>query len=387
MRFLMCVFLLVGLARAQQQPDRVRKDVMDQNDGMLESVRPPEPVHKPQTDVEAEQGRKLGRMLPKPEVLQPALDTALKAYQPRRDVKLSGHFKGAASDVLPGLVRLWVDSFQRMYPDVHIDVPPPYAGSLGAQELIGGDLDFVFVSRELRPDDISAFQSKFGYAPFSVPVSGGSYRHYGFLDAVAFVVNKANPLEKITLDQLDGILSSTRARGGSAIRTWGDLGLQGDWADKPIHVYGIKPWNGFEEFVRQRVLSAGSKRGEWRDDLHFDKVVFPVASEVASDPYGIGYAGMAYMDAPVKTLALQVSNNRPAYAPTYENVALAVYPLSRLVYFNTNKQPGQPLNPILEEFLRFILSRDGQQIVADQGIFLPLRNEQVESAREILRAK
>ena len=354
---------------------------------MVVWVEPPLAANKPQTDAEAEHGRQMGRALPAPELLQPTLDSALPAYRPRTDGKLSGHFKGAASDVLPSLVRLWVESFERIYPEVHIDVPPPYAGSLGAKELVNGSLNFVFVSRELRPDDITDFKAKFGYDPLSVPVSGGSYRHFGFLDTIGFFVNNGNPLETITFGQLDGILSSSHHRGHPAITTWGQLGLTGEWADKPIHVYGIQPWNGFEEFVRQRVLSLDGKRGEWRDDLHFDKVVFPIASRVANDPYGIGYSGVSYMDTPVKMLALRVGDSGPFYPPTYDNVARTTYPLTRLIYFNVNRRPGKALDPTLEEFLRFVLSRDGQQIVVRHAIFLPLRAEQAGRALALLDAK
>lgn len=204
-------------------------------------------------------------------------------------------------------------------------------------------MDFVFVSRELKPDDINKFKAKFNYDPLSVPISGGSYRHFGALDTVAFFVNKDNPIEQITFKQLDQMYSSTHARGGSAITKWGDLGLTGEWADKPINLYGIHPWNGFEEFVRQRVLSAEGKRGEWRDGIKFEKVVFPMAKDVAADRYAIGYSGMAYMDAPVKLVPLVEKAGDTPQAPTYENVARATYPLSRLTYFNTNKVPGKAL--------------------------------------------
>jgi phosphate transport system substrate-binding protein len=267
---------------------------------------------------------------------------------------------------------------------VKIDVPPPYAGSLGAKELVKGTLDFVFVSRELRPDDITEFKEKFGYAPLSVAISGGSYRHFGFLDAIGFFVNKDNPIENISFAQLDAILSSTHHRGGEAITQWGQLGLSGEWAKKPIHVYGIKPWNGFEEFIRQRVLSVNGQRGEWRDDINFDKVVFPVARRVEGDPYGIGYSGLAYIDAGVKVLPISPGKSGPFYAPSYENVARAVYPLSRILYFNINKAPGKPLPPAISEFLRFILSREGQQIVLDEALFLPLRASQVQASRGLL---
>src|SRR5262249_49619326 len=151
----------------------------------------------------------------RPEVLQPTLDPDLPEYR-RVAPPLSGSYKAAASDVLPGLVNKWIAEFRNYYPDVKIDLVPPYAGSLGAKELIQGDLDLAFVSRELKPDDISEFKTKFGYDPLSVPICGGSFRHFGFLDAVAFLVNKDNPIEKLSFDQLDGVLSSTHFRSGKA---------------------------------------------------------------------------------------------------------------------------------------------------------------------------
>jgi phosphate transport system substrate-binding protein len=352
---------------------------------MVEWLEPARASNHPQTPADEERGREMGRAEPTPEILQPTLDPALAAYQPRRDIKISGDFKAACSDVLVKLVRLWITGFQKHYPNVKIDVPPPYAGSLGAKELVKGNLDFVFVSRELKPDDITEFKEKFGYDPLSVPICGGSYRHFGFLDAIGFFVHKENPLEKVTFDQLDAILSSTRHRGGAPITKWGQLGLTGEWSDKPIHTYGIKPWNGFEEFIRQRVLSVDGKRGEWREDIHFDKVVFPVAGRVAVDRYGIGYSGIAYLDAGVKVLPLSSDPGGPFHAASYENVARAAYPLSRVLYFNTNKAPGKPLPPAVEEFLRFVLSREGQRIVLDEALYLPLRSSQVEISRALLR--
>jgi phosphate transport system substrate-binding protein len=351
---------------------------------MVEWAAPALPTNKPQTDEAAKYGQEHGRKLPEPEILQPTLDSSLPAYQARRDVELSGAFKAAVSDVLPGLVKMWIGAFQQYYPNVKIDVAPPYAGSLGAKELVNGAIDMVFVSRELKPDDITDFKAKFGYDPVSMPICGGTYRHFGFLDAVGFFVHKENPIERLGFDQLDAILSTTHHRGGGPVITWGQLGLTGEWADKPIHIYGIKPWNGFEEFIRQRVLSVPGKRGEWREDIHFDKLVFPVAGRVAQDRYGIGYSGIAYVDGGVKMIALGATAGGPFQAPTYENVARAAYPLSRLVYVNLNKTPGKPMNPALREFLRFIVSKEGQQIVLNQAIYLPLRAPQAAGSQALL---
>jgi len=149
-------------------------------------------------------------------------------------------------------------------------------------------------------------------------------------------------------------------------------------------MYAIQPWNGFEEFIRQRVLSPGTTRGEWRADLLYDKLVFPLAARVSNDRYGIGYSGLAYIDAPVKMLPLAVGPAEIAIAPTYENVAQARYPLSRLIYFNVNKAPGKPIPLALEAFLQFVLSREGQQIVLDHAIFLPLRAGQAAHSKALL---
>ena len=352
--------------------------------GMVEWLTPPLPSNHPQTEAEQKRGAQVGRALPHPELLQPTIDSSLPAYKPRTDIEISGSFTGACSDVLPALVKGWVSAFTKYYPKVQIEVPPPYAGSIGAQELVQSKLDFVFVSRELRPEDIKDFKAKFGYPPLSIPVSGGSYRHYGFLDAVSFIVNKDNPIEGLSFAQLDGIFSKTHYLGAGALTTWGQLGLSGEWADKPIHLYGIKPWNGYEEFIRQRVLSTPGERGEWRDDITFDKVVFPVAGRVAADRYGIGYTGVAYIDAPVKLLPVSGEGAGLYSSATYDNIARAVYPLSRLIYFNANRAPNKPLNPTLYEFLHFILSREGQQVVLNEAIFVPLREEQAGTSRALL---
>lgn len=349
---------------------------------MVEWVVPAPPTNKPQTPEQAKAGVERGRELPPPEILQPMLDPALPSYQPKAGV--TGTFKGAASDVLVVLANKLFEKFRTYQPGVSLSIAPPYAGSLGAKELVKGDLDFVFVSRELKPDDVTGFHAKYGYDPLSVPIHGGSYRHFGALDALGFFVHKDNPIEKLTFEQLDAIYSSTRHRGGKPIRTWGELGLTGEWADKPIKAYGIKPWNGFEEFVRQRVLSVPGKRGEWRDDIGFEKVVFPMAKHAVEDRYAIGYSGVAYIDAPVKMIAVSEGAGKPFVPPTYEYVAAATYPLSRLVFFNTNKAPGKPLPPAIEEFLRFVLSKEGQQVVLDHARYIPLREFQAKDSRALL---
>lgn len=342
---------------------------------------PAQPTHPPRTKAQDDFGMQHGRPLPAAEMLQPTLDPRLAAFEPRYGRDLGGTLRLMCSDVLPGLVRAWTDSFAKVYPNVHFVLGPPFEGSDAAKALLEGRVDIAFVSRELKPTDVSSFRAKYGYGPTSVPVSGGSYRQYGFLDAVAIIVNPSNPVKQLSLQQLDAVFSRSHLRGDRPAATWGDLGATGAWAGKPVHVYVIKPWNGFEEFVRQRVLDAGGRRGEWATHLHFDKMVFPIARRVAADPDGLGYTGLAFVDAPVKVIA--VGSGADAVSPTYTNVALAKYPLSRLVYANINRAPGAAPPAAVREFLRFVLSRAGQQDVRHQGIYLPLREFQVRDAERV----
>ena len=336
-------------------------------------------VHPP-SDAAKELAQEHGRPLPTPELLQPELDPALPHYLPRRGVRFARVLTAGSSDVLPGLVNAWIEAFRHYQPGFRMTVNRPYAGSLGALELIKGNLDLVFVSRELKPSDISGFQGKFGYPPFSVPVSGGSWRHFGFLDALGVMVNPANPVRGLTFRQLDAAFSATRVRGGAPVRVWGDLGVTGEWASRPVHLYGIKPWNGFEEFFRQRVLSVPGKRGEWANRITYDETFFNLARRVAADPDALGYTGLSAIDSEVRIVPI-ATDAGPPLSPSYENVASARYPLSRVIYLNTNARNAAALDPGLREFLRFILSREGQAVVRAQGVYLPLRSGQVATSR------
>lgn len=334
-----------------------------------------------QTPAQKARAKREGRQLPQPEVLQPTLDPRLPIFQPAFSASLHGTIRIESSDILPELVRLWGHAFSRFYPDVHIEFGPPFEGSHAADELIAGHVDIALVSRELKPSDVRRFTARYGYAPTSVPVSGGSYRHFGFLDAVAVVVNPGNPIQRLSKKQLDAVFSASHLRSDKPVTRWGQLGAEGAWKDRPIHVYAIKPWNGFEEFFRQRILDANGHRGHWRSGIHLAPTVFPIAGEVAADPDGIGYTGVAFMDAPVKVLA--IGRGARAFSPTYTKVALAQYPLSRLIYANVNLKPGHKLGSAMREFLRFILTRQGQEAILDEGIFLPLRGFQADRARAL----
>ena len=374
------IVLLLGASMAQASASAAA-DAPAVKPGSVVWLEPAAAEVHPQTDAEKQAGMQSGRTLPDRELLQPDLDPALPAYVPTRGLKVVHSFRAGSSDVLPALVDGWVAAFRKYHPGFKLTVERPLAGSLGALELIKGNLDLVFVSRELKPSDVSGFRDKFGYAPFSVPISGGSWRHFGFLDALGIMVHPSNPIAQLDFTQLDAAFSATRHRGGKEIKTWGDLGLTGEWASRPVHLYGIKPWNGFEEFMRQRILSTDGKRGEWNGNFHFDETFFAVARRVAADPDALGYTGLSAIDSQVKLVPVSIAPGGTPLSPNYENVASARYPLSRVIYLNTNAKSGAALDPALHEFLRFVLSREGQAVVSAQGIYLPLRASQVSASR------
>jgi len=303
---------------------------------------------------------------PNPETFHATLDPKLPAYKPRG--QLSGSLSGVQSDTTPGLVTLWIEGFRKYYPNVEIKASIEGSGAAGPV-LTEQTAEFGLIAREMMEKEETPFEQKFGYKPLEVAIAGGSYRTVAFTDALTFFVNKQNPLEKLSLNQIDAIYSKTRNRGGKEdITKWGQLGLKRDWADKPIHLIGVKEPNGFEHFLRLRILGDG----QWKDGITVQDTVFPLASMVASDPYAIGYAGFGYLSDGVKPLALAKTNSGPYYKGTFKEVAAQKYPLSRVIYIYANRTPGKPLNPVLKEFVRYILSREGQQAVVQDGIFLPL---------------
>ncbi len=294
------------------------------------------------------------------------VDPNLPAYHPAGP--LSGNLKGVQSDTTPGLMKLWIDDFRKFYPDVHIESPIGGSGAAGPV-LTNESEDFGFIAREMMIKEETPFRKKFGYEPLAIGVAGGSYRTLAFTDALVFFVNKDNPLDRLSFAQIDAIYSKTRKRGyPEDITRWGQLGLKGEWADKPIHLVGVKIENGFEHFLQQRVLDYG----EWKENIEVRDTVIPLSDIVAANKYAIGYAGFAYVKPGVKTLAIARDAKGPYYKGTLEEVAAQKYPLSRYIYIYVNKRPGKPLDPKLVEFVKFTLSRQGQEDVAKDGIFLPL---------------
>jgi phosphate transport system substrate-binding protein len=291
----------------------------------------------------------------------------------KKSEELSGTIRSVGADTMEDLMKLWIVDFRKIYPDVNFDMQAKASGT-AAPALTDGSADIGPVAREMLPNEIAPFREKYGYEPFAIRVAGGSYRTPGKTHAIVFVVNSKNPVNQVTLAQLDAIYSKTRKRGYKEVNTWGDVGATGEFADKPIHLWGLIQPNGIAHFLDERVL----ENGEYKDNITQKTTVGNVpaldaiAQGVAADPYAIGYTGLTSVIEGTKALALANEEKGPYYKGTFQEVVDQQYPLSRVIYIYLNRKSGEPLDPKVREFLKFILSAQGQQDVAKEGVFLPL---------------
>jgi phosphate transport system substrate-binding protein len=284
---------------------------------------------------------------------QITVETAVPAY--KKTSGISGNINSIGSDTMNNLMALWAEAFRKMYPNVKIQIEGK-GSSTGPPALIAGTSQFAPMSRPMRATEIDQFESKFGYKPTEIRTA---------FDALAVYVNKDNPLEKLTMGQVDAVFSKNRRRGGKNVATWGDLGLEGDWAARPISLYGRNSASGTYGFFKEHTL----KNGDFKDQVKEQPGSASVVQGVTEDRFGIGYSGIGYRTSGVKALALaetdQYSNG------SYDDVKSGKYPLSRYLYVYINKAPGKPLDPLVQEYVKLILSREGQEVVLKDG-YLPL---------------
>ena len=284
---------------------------------------------------------------------QVTVETGISPYQKTSGV--SGNINSIGSDTMNNLMALWGEAFQKMYPNARIQIEGK-GSSTAPPALISGTAQFGPMSRQMRATEIDQFESKFGYKPTEIRTA---------YDALAIYVNKDNPLEKITMAQADAVFSKTRRRGGKNVATWGDLGLTGDWAARPVSLYGRNSASGTYGFFKEHVL----KNGDYRDQVKEQPGSASVVQGVTEDRFGIGYSGIGYRTSGVKVLALAETD---AFSSgSYEDVKSGKYPLSRFLYVYINKAPGKSLDPLVKEYVKLILSREGQEVVLKDG-YLPL---------------
>lgn len=287
-------------------------------------------------------------------------------------------FRLVGADVMDEITFGWAKIYRKAYaPKMSVSVEARASGS-GAKGLIDG-AEAAPVGREMLPAEEKAFVEKFGYKPTAIRVATGSVGSLGKTATSVIFVDKNNPIKGLTLEQVDAIYSKTRARGYKEVNTWGDLGLTGEWADRPIHLYGLKAVNGIEQFIKYQAMEGG----DYKDNIEMVKGkgfvhAFNIAAEdMAKHPGGLTYALLANLTPNVRAVPLAAKAGEPYYMPTLENVYSHKYPLSRFVYIYINKKPGQPIEPKVKEFLKMVLSKQGQQVVAEERVYIPLTNDVV----------
>ncbi len=283
------------------------------------------------------------------------VDAKLPSYQKVEGV--AGTLSSVGSDTLNNMMTFWAEGFRKLYPNVNVQIEGK-GSSTAPPALIEGTSQLGPMSRKMKKKEEEAFEAKYGFKPTTIGVA---------LDALAVFTNKDNPVKELSMTQVDSIFSKTQKRGGPNVTTWGQLGLTGEWANKPISLYGRNSASGTYGFFKEHTL----KKGDYKDTVKEQPGNASVVLGVTEDKAGIGYSGMGYVTSGVKALALSSKDGEKAYAANYANVLSGDYPLGRFLYVNVVKEPNKPLPTLQKEFLKFVLSKEGQEIVVKDG-FLPL---------------
>ncbi|MGB7292931.1 MAG: phosphate ABC transporter substrate-binding protein PstS family protein [Thermodesulfobacteriota bacterium] len=266
---------------------------------------------------------------------------------------VSGNISSIGSDTMNNLMTLWCEGFSKNYPNVKCQIEGK-GSSTAPPALIEGTAQFGPMSREMKSTEIDDFEKKFGYKPTQIRTS---------IDTLAVYVNKDNPVECISMVQVDEIFSKGRTCGGTKeIKTWGQLGLTGDWANRPISLYGRNSASGTYGYFKEHALC----KGDYKDTVKEQPGSASVVQGVAEDRFAIGYSGIGYKTSGVRTVPLS-KDGGPCAEPNLENVLNNSYPLGRFLYLYVNKDPNKPLDPLREEFIKFILSKGGQEVVVKDG--------------------
>ncbi len=286
------------------------------------------------------------------------VDSKLSTYKTVSGI--SGNLSSVGSDSLNNLMTFWVEGFNKKYPSVKIQVEGK-GSATAPPALIEGTAQLGPMSREMKAEEIDKFEKKYGYKPTKLAVA---------IDTLAVFVHKDNPLKSISMTEIDAVFSKSRKGGHPTdIKVWGNLGLKGAWANLPISLYGRNSASGTYGYFKEHALF----KGDYKDAVKEQPGSSSVVQSIGSDKQGIGYSGIGYATSGVKALPVgdPKKYNGEAFAPTYENALNGKYPIARYLYIYVNHNPKKPFDPLVKEFLKFALSKEGQEIVVKDG-YLPL---------------
>ena len=284
------------------------------------------------------------------------VDSGLKKYTKVSGV--AGNISSVGSDTMNNLMTLWGEEFKRLYPNVNIQIQG--AGSSTAPPaLTEGTANFGPMSRPMKDAEIEAFEQKHGYKPTGIAVA---------IDALAVYVHKDNPIQGLTIPQVDAVFSATRKCGyDDDIENWGQLGLKGEWASRSIQLYGRNSVSGTYGYFKEHALC----NGDFKNNVNEQPGSASVVQGVTKSLNGIGYSGIGYKTSGVKAVPLAKSEGEEPIPATTENAVSGKYPLARALYVYINKHPNKPLAPLEREFIKMVLSEAGQRVVVKDG-YIPL---------------
>ena len=271
---------------------------------------------------------------------------------------ISGNLSSVGSDTLANLMTLWAESFKRSYPNVNIQIQA--AGSSTAPPALTESTSNIGpMSRKMKDKEIAAFEDRYGYKPMAIPVA---------IDALAVYVNKDNPIKGMTIAEVDAVFSSTRKCGGKQdITKWGGLGLTSNWKARDIQIFGRNSVSGTYGYFKKKGLC----KGDYKNSVNEQPGSASVVQAVTSSINGIGYSGIGYKTSGVRAVPLTKKSGGKFIAATPDNAVSGKYPLSRFLYVYVNKHPNKPLAPLDKEFLKLVLSQEGQEVVIKDG-YIPL---------------
>ena len=285
-------------------------------------------------------------------VAQGDVDPNLPEYQTTRGV--SGNLSSIGSDTLNNLMTLWAEDFQKRYPNVNIQIQG-MGSSTAPPALTEGTANLAPMSRAPRESEQQAFEEKHGY-----PMTA--------IDALAVYVNKDNPIQGLSLPQVDAMFSATRRCGAPAdVTRWGQVGLTGAWANRDIALYSRNAVSGTYGYFKEHALCDGDYKASINEQPGSSAVVQGVTESIN----GIGYSGFGYRTSGVRAIGIAKRHGDTPVVPTAETAADGSYPLARFLFIVVNKHPNRPLPPLEREFLRMVLSEQGQEVVVRDG-YVPL---------------
>ncbi|MEZ5979158.1 MAG: PstS family phosphate ABC transporter substrate-binding protein [Planctomycetota bacterium] len=284
------------------------------------------------------------------------VDPRYPNYVPTEGV--TGNIKSVGSDTMNNLMALWAENYKGHYPNVQVEIEGK-GSSTAPPALIEGTSTFGPMSRPMKDKEIDSFRKKFGYDPIGLPTS---------VDMLAVFVNKDNPIEGLSLSQVDAIFSKTRKRGAAEdVTRWGQLGLTGEWANKEIALYGRNSASGTYGYFKEHALG----KGDYKDTVREQPGSSAVVSGVANDKFAIGYSGIGYKTADVRVVPLKTDEDEQYYPGEARYGYSGEYPLARYLLLYVNYEPGSDLEPLRREFIRYLYSAEGQADVIEDG-YLPL---------------